>query len=172
MKTQSTKTAARKAPAKAAPTKSKAPVKSTAPLTKKPAVKQAKPVAKVAKTSKPAAPAKKVSAAPKLKARTEQLSSTQLVSWIAEELGIPKADVKDVLAVAQEYVTSCLMYKGVGQAKLLGWNFKSTVKPAQRGGKKVPNPFKPGETMITKSRPMSLRLKATPLKAVKDDLAI
>ena len=169
MKTQSTKTAASKAPAKAVPAKPKAPTKAPALLTKKSAVKQAKPAAKVTTS---AAPAKKAPAAPKLKARTEQLSPTQLVSWIAEELGIPKADVKDVLAVAQEYITSCLMYKGVGQAKLLGWNFKSTVKPAQRGGKKVPNPFKPGETMITKSRPMSLRLKATPLKAVKDDLAI
>lgn len=169
MKIQSTKTTARKAPAKAAPAKPKVSAKASASLTKKPAVKQAKPETKASKT---AAPAKKAPATSKLKPRTEQLSPTQLVSWIAEELGIPKADVKDVLAVAQEYITSCLMYKGVGQAKLLGWNFKSTVKPAQRGGKKVPNPFKPGETMITKSRPMSLRLKATPLKAVKDDLAI
>ena len=169
MKTQSTKTAASKAPAKAAPAKPKVSAKAAASLTKKPAVKQTKPETKATKS---AAPAKKAPAAPKLKARTEQLSPTQLVSWIAEELGIPKADVKDVLAVAQEYITSCLMYKGVGQAKLLGWNFKSTLKPAQRGGKKVPNPFKPGETMITKSRPLSLRLKATPLKAVKDDLAI
>ena len=41
-------------------------------------------------------------------------------------------------------------------------------QPAVKGGKEVPNPFKRGEMMITKSKPARNVVKALPLKNLKD----
>ena len=42
--------------------------------------------------------------------------------------------------------------------------------PAVKGGKMVPNRFKPGEMTMTKDKPASTRVTARPLKALKDML--
>ena len=39
---------------------------------------------------------------------------------------------------------------------------------AVKGGKQVPNPFKPGEMMITKDKPAQNRIRASALKSLKE----
>jgi len=39
---------------------------------------------------------------------------------------------------------------------------------AVKGGKQVPNPFKPGEMMITKDKPAQNRIRASALKGLKE----
>lgn len=139
--------------------------------TKKPVAK--KTPAKKASAKKPAAKtrAKRVSAAVPQKAMKRSLTATDLLNKACEEAGIERKQGKAFMDVLQRYVTACLMKGGVGSAKVLGWNFKSRLKPAVKGGKKAISPFTK-EEYITKSKPASIRAKAMPLKAVKDCLAI
>jgi nucleoid DNA-binding protein len=41
---------------------------------------------------------------------------------------------------------------------------------AVKGGKQVPNPFKPGEMMVTKDKPAQNRIRASALKALKESV--
>ena len=148
--------------------------------TKSAPVKKSKVYA-AAKTSKPTKSVKSSKAAPVVKKKKARLpvldtpmTATQLNELIAERVGmedISGRHVKAILAAAQDVVVEHLRKGGTGTVKVLGWNFKSVVKPAQKGGVKKPNPFKPGEMMVTKAKPESMRLKALALKAVKDGVA-
>ncbi len=48
------------------------------------------------------------------------------------------------------------------------FRLKLVKKKAVKGGKTVANPFKPGETMLTKDKPARNVIKIVPLKAMKD----
>lgn len=164
-------------------TKSKpaAPVKKVAVAAKKPV---AKPVAKKAAAPVKKTTAKKVAPVAKkpvrkaaaaesaIKPCKKRFTATELIKVFAEAGGVEPKQVKAIMAKQQDYIIACLKHGGIGSAKLLGWNFKSTYKPAQKGGQKKPNPFKPGEMMVTKSRPATMRAKALSMKAVKDGIAI
>jgi hypothetical protein len=45
---------------------------------------------------------------------------------------------------------------------------KRGKKPARKAQKGVPNPFRPGELMDVAAKPASIRVKALPLKKLKD----
>ena len=108
----------------------------------------------------------------KLEIFKEKLTATNLVKVIAERSDVDVKTVKNVLETTQELIIASLRKGGVGVVKVFGWNFKSVLKPATKGGEKKPNPFKKGEFIITKAKPASMKLKAMPLKAVKDAVAI
>ena len=108
----------------------------------------------------------------KLEIFKEKLTATNLVKVIAERSDVDVKTVKNVLETTQELIVASLRKGGVGVVKVFGWNFKSVLKPATKGGEKKPNPFKKGEFIITKAKPASMKLKALPLKAVKDAVAI
>ena len=161
------------APAKTSKTKAAAPAKKA--VTKKAAA----PAAKSSKTtSKTAAPAKKVVAKRgavvkvAIKPCKRKFTASEFLNMAAERTGLERKQVKSVLDLCQEFIIANLMNGGVGQVKLLGWNFKSIKKPAQKGGVKKPNPFKPGEMMVTKAKPASMRAKALALKVVKDCISL
>jgi nucleoid DNA-binding protein len=48
--------------------------------------------------------------------------------------------------------------------------FKAVRRPATEAGTR-PNPFRPGETLAVKAKPATTKVKAGPVKALKDALA-
>lgn len=158
-----------------APAKTSKTTKAAAPA-KKPVKSAAAPAKKT--TSKAAAPAKKVVAKKGAVAKVtikpckRKFTASEFLNMASERTGLERKQVKSVLDLCQEFIIANLMNGGVGQVKLLGWNFKSIKKPAQKGGVKKPNPFKPGEMMVTKAKPASMRAKALALKVVKDGIAM
>lgn len=144
----------------------------TAKVEKK--VKTAKSDTKVKSGKKSAKPEKesKKSKKSKLPVISDKLNATQLVSTIAERADTDNKTVKAVLEATQNVVIESLRKGGSGVVKVLGWNFKSTFKPASKGGEKRANPFKKGEFIITKPKPATMKLKALPLKLIKDSVAI
>lgn len=166
------------APEKAVKGKKAAPEKETkakkaAPEKESKKSKKAAPE-KEAKKGKKAAPEKegKKSAKSKLPVLKEKLTATQMIANIAERAETDNKTVKAVLEASQDVVVETLRKGGAGVIKLLGWNFKSVLKPAVKGGEKKANPFKKGEFIITKSKPASMKLKALPLKAIKDAVTL
>lgn len=62
--------------------------------------------------------------------------------------------------------------KRAGVFNLLGiLKVKAIKKPAVKGGVTKPNPFKPGETMVTTARPARMVVKCLPLKRLKETVA-
>lgn len=62
-----------------------------------------------------------------------------------------------------------LVKGGLGSFTLPGmFTAKGVYKPAVKGGKEQPNPFKPGEMMITKDKPASVRVKINGMKKMKE----
>ena len=108
----------------------------------------------------------------KLEIFKEKLTATNLVKVIAERSDVDVKTVKNVLETTQELIIASLRKGGVGVVKVFGWNFKSVLKPATKGGEKKPNPFKKGEFIITKAKPATMKLKALPLKAIKDAVSL
>lgn len=109
----------------------------------------------------------------KAEGKKKALTKSDLFEAIAKEIGddVKKADVKKFFAALESLVTKQLGKKGPGQITLPGM-FKLTAvkKPASKGGEKRPNPFKPGEFIITKPKPASVKVKARALKAFAEAL--
>lgn len=161
-------------------TKASAPAKTSkaAAPAKKPVKSAAAAPAKKTTSKTAATPAKKVVAKKGAVAKVtikpckRKFTASEFLNMASERTGLERKQVKSVLDLCQEFIIANLMNGGVGQVKLLGWNFKSIKKPAQKGGVKKPNPFKPGEMMVTKAKPASMRAKALALKVVKDGIAM
>lgn len=129
-----------------------------------------KPVAKKVVARK--APARRAKAeAPAIKPCKLRFTATELTRRIADAAGIEPKQAKAVLDYQQKLIIASLMKGGIGSIKMFGWNFKSTLKPAVKGGKKAISPFTK-EEYVTKSKPASMRAKALAMKAVKDGIAI
>ena len=78
----------------------------------------------------------------------------------------PKADVKKFFAALEGLVVNQLGKKGPGVITLPGIvKLTAIKKPASKGGEQRPNPFKPGEFIITKPKPASVKVRARALKA-------
>ena len=94
-----------------------------------------------------------------------KLSKTQFFQEIAEATEMKKADVQTVFQAMHDLVHKHLGPKGGGEITLPGL-FKLSVTriKADKGGVKKPNPFKPGEFLITKPKPARTKLKARGLK--------
>jgi nucleoid DNA-binding protein len=101
--------------------------------------------------------------APKSRTKSEMLQA------VAEKTGLNRKQVAAVFDELSKIINNDLGKKGPGVFTLPGLlKLKVIRKPAVKGGKEVPNPFKPGEMMITKSKPARNVVKALPLKYLKD----
>jgi nucleoid DNA-binding protein len=104
-------------------------------------------------------------------AAKKSITKGQFVTDIAEECGLTKADVTKVLDAMESVIVKQLGPKGPGTLALPGlFKLKAKRIPAQKGGKVVPNRFKPGETTVTKDKPASTKVTARPLKKLKEAL--
>jgi nucleoid DNA-binding protein len=101
--------------------------------------------------------------APKSRTKSEMLQD------LATKTGLNRKQVAAVFDELAKIINDDLGKKGPGVFTLPGLlKLKVIRKPAVKGGKEVPNPFKPGEMMITKSKPARNVVKALPLKSLKD----
>lgn len=133
--------------------------------TKKAAAKKAP--AKKAAAKK--APAKKASAAApaKVKAISEKMTKTQIVGTIADNTGLSKKQVSDVMQQLENLIEGSIKKRGAGEFTIPGLMKVMTVrKPAVKARKGI-NPFTGEETMF-KAKPASTAVKIRPLKKMKE----
>lgn len=99
----------------------------------------------------------------------EKLNRTQLMDLLSEKANVERVIVRDILKALADVALASLSPRGSGDFTLPGVVKLGVRKiPARKGGKTVNNPFKPGETMITKDRPALNRVKARVLAGIKE----
>ncbi len=105
-----------------------------------------------------------------IKAIKEKQTKAQIISDIADATEMTKKDVKAVLAALSEQAKRHLVKRGSGEFSIpeMGVKLRRKEQPARKARKGV-NPFT-GEEMTIKAKPKSLTVRATVLKAMKDDL--
>ena len=133
--------------------------------TKKAAAKKA-PAKKAAAKKAPAkkAPAKVPA---KVKAISEKMTKTQIVGTIADNTGLSKKQVSDVMQQLENLIEGSIKKRGAGEFTIPGLMKVTTVrKPAVRARKGI-NPFTGEETMF-KAKPVSTAVKIRPLKKMKE----
>ena len=135
--------------------------------TKKAAAKKApakkKAAAKKAPAKKPAAKA----APAKVKAISTKMTKTQIVGTIAENTGLTKKQVSDVMQQMDALIEGSIKKRGAGEFTIPGMMKITTVrKPAVKARKGI-NPFTGEETMF-KAKPASTAVKIRPLKKMKE----
>lgn len=129
--------------------------------TKKAAAKKKAPAKKVAAAKAPAkAPAK-------VKTITEKMTKTQIVATLADNTGLTKKQVSDVMAEMEKLVEGSIKKRAVGEFTMPGLFKITTVrKPAVKARKGI-NPFTKEETVF-KAKPASTAVKIRPLKKMKE----
>ena len=104
-------------------------------------------------------------------AKAKSMTKGQIYDAIAQEAEVAKADVKKFFAALESVVTAQLGKKGPGVITIPGlMKLTAVKKPASKGGEKKNNPFKPGEFIITKPKPASIKVRARALKAFSESL--
>ena len=122
-----------------------------------------KAAAKKAPAKKPAAKA----APAKVKAISTKMTKTQIVGTIAENTGLTKKQVSDVMQQMDALVEGSIKKRGAGEFTIPGMMKITTVrKPAVKARKGI-NPFTGEETMF-KAKPASTAVKIRPLKKMKE----
>ena len=123
------------------------------------------------KTAKKAAKKKVVAkAAPRLKAMTQKMTKTQILTAIAEETGLSRKDVAAVFGSMSDLITRHVMKRGSGEFSIpdTGIKVRRVVKPRTKArmgrnpatGEEIKIPAKPAKTVV----------KLTALKALKDKI--
>ncbi|MBU2707236.1 HU family DNA-binding protein [Zooshikella marina] len=108
-----------------------------------------------------------MAAAKKATAITERYTKTQILNEIAENTGLTKKDVSNVLDGLSEVIERHIKKRGCGEFTLPGLlKITTKKKPAVKARKGV-NPFT-GEEMMFKAKPASMQVKVRPLKKLKD----
>jgi nucleoid DNA-binding protein len=101
--------------------------------------------------------------------KKKPLTKKEIKSRLAEKTGLENSQVENILDELNLLIIEELRDHGEFNLPAL-LKIKKIVKPAVKGGVEKPNPFKPGETMITKDKPEKKLLKITVLKALKDGI--
>lgn len=97
------------------------------------------------------------------------MTKSQIFAEIAENTGLAKKEVAAVFDELSGLIDRHIRKRAVGQFTLPGLlKIKTVKRPARPAQKNVPNPFRPGETMDVAAKPASVRVKALPLKKLKD----
>jgi nucleoid DNA-binding protein len=124
----------------------------------------------MAAKKKAKAPAKKAaakSAAPAIRPVKETLTKSALVSLVAEQNGLTRKQVADVLASIESAMLGSVHPKGAGQFIFPGLMKISLRKvPARKAGTLIRNPAT-GEMMPAAAKPASVRVKIRPLSKLK-----
>jgi nucleoid DNA-binding protein len=97
------------------------------------------------------------------------MTKSQIFAEIADSTGLAKKEVAAVFEELGDLIDRHIRKRAVGQFTLPGLlKIKTVKRPARPAQKNVPNPFRPGETMDVAAKPASVRVKALPLKKLKD----
>ena len=135
--------------------------------TKKAAAKKApakkKAAAKKAPAKKPAAKA----APAKVKAISTKMTKTQIVGTIADNTGLTKKQVSDVMQQMDALIEGSIKKRGAGEFTIPGMMKITTVRKPSVKARKGINPFTGEETMF-KAKPASTAVKIRPLKKMKE----
>ncbi|WP_299734397.1 HU family DNA-binding protein [uncultured Endozoicomonas sp.] len=108
-------------------------------------------------------------AAKKAPAIKDKYTKTQMLSEIAENTGLSRRQVNDVMDELGDLVERHIKKRGCGEFTLPGLlKIITKKKPAQKAKKGVPNPFRPGELMDVAAKPASIQVKVRPLKKLKE----
>jgi nucleoid DNA-binding protein len=100
---------------------------------------------------------------------TQPMNRSALYGELAESTGLSKKQVKAVFDELSALIERHLAKRGAGTFTLPGLlKIKTVKKPARKAQKGVPNPFKPGELMDVAAKPATTKVKALPLKKLKD----
>jgi len=100
------------------------------------------------------------------------MTKSMFFQTVAEETEMKKADVVKVYESIQGLVSKQLGPKGPGMVTLPNiLKLTVTHTKADKGGKLKPNPFKPGEMMVTKPKPARTKVKARGLKLFLESIA-
>lgn len=100
-----------------------------------------------------------------------KLTKSQFFHELMTTTGMHKKDVMKVYDAIHALVGKHLGPKGGGEITLPGMAKLTALRTkADKGGQKRPNPFKPGEFIITKPKPARTKLKARGLKAFLEGL--
>jgi Bacterial DNA-binding protein len=95
--------------------------------------------------------------------KPKSMTKGQFYDALSKESGFSKADVKKFVSAQENVVTDQLGKKGL-------MKLTAVKKPATKGGERRPNPFKPGEFIITKPKPATVKVRARALKAFAEAL--
>lgn len=107
--------------------------------------------------------------ASKTTAITKALTKSALYAEIAENTDLSKKQVAEVFDELSSVIERHVRKRGVGHFTLPGLlKIKTKRIPARKARKGVPNPFKPGELMDVAAKAATTRVKALPLKRLKD----
>lgn len=98
-------------------------------------------------------------------------TKTQIIAAVAEETGMSRKQVKEVLEATKGLAARHLSKNGSGEFTVpeIGVKLKRVKRPARKAGKGR-NPFT-GEEIQVAARPASLSVRATAMKAIKDTVA-
>jgi Bacterial DNA-binding protein len=98
------------------------------------------------------------------------MSKSAVFASLAETTGLSRKQVGDVFTALEALIKGQLTgKKGPGVFNIPGLlKLKLKRTKAVKGGKSVPNPFKPGEMMITKDKPAINKVRAMPLKNLRE----
>ena len=103
--------------------------------------------------------------------KAKSMTKSQVYDAVAQESEFSRADVKKFFAALEGLVVDQLGKKGTGVITLPGLvKLTAVKKPATKGGERRPNPFKPGEFIITKPKPATVKVRARALKAFAEAL--
>ena len=107
----------------------------------------------------------------KANGKAKSMTKGQIYEAVAEAAEVTKADVKKFFTALENVVTTQLGKKGPGVITIPGlMKLTAVKKPASKGGEKRANPFKPGEFIITKPKPASVKVRARALKTFAESL--
>lgn len=99
----------------------------------------------------------------------EPMTKSAVVAEIAENTGLSKKEVQAVFNELSDVVERHVKKGACGMFTLPGLvKIKTVKKPARKAQKNVPNPFRPGELMDVAAKPATVKVKALPLKKLKD----
>ena len=99
----------------------------------------------------------------------EKYTKTQMLSEIADNTGLSRKQVSEVMDELGDLVERHIKKRGCGEFTLPGLlKIITKKKPAQKAKKGVPNPFRPGELMDVAAKPASIQVKVRPLKKLKE----
>ena len=96
-----------------------------------------------------------------------KMTKTQIVGTIADNTGLTKKQVSDVMQQMDALIEGSIKKRGAGEFTIPGMMKITTVrKPAVKARKGI-NPFTGEETMF-KAKPASTAVKIRPLKKMKE----
>ena len=136
--------------------------------TKKAAAKKKAP-AKKAPAKK--AVARKAAAAPKKSTPiTDKLTKGQIVTSIADSVGLSKKQIGSVMDELHSLIERSIKKRGAGEFTIPGIFKITTVNKPARKARKGINPFTK-EEVVFKAKPASIAVKIRPLKKLKESAA-